>query len=415
MASAAQRRIKSISYAKYGYIFILPFFLVYFFFQFWPLINTFILSFHGNDSTTEDFVGMDNYKAILFSQDYDPQIVAGTKDSNYVINISGNEAWLSDSTDEVKNDLTSKGRITFGDLKKDYKNEYKALRADEQKKAGPAEQHNLFAQSFVNTLILWFGNFIPQIILSLSLAVWFTDAMLKIPGKGFFKVVMYMPNIITAASVAVLFLSLCSETKFGAFNQILHSFGVVKDIESQNSTDFVKFVGGKWEPRFVIMFIQTWMWFGNTMIMLMSGIMGINPSLFEAASIDGATSGQVFRKITLPLLSPIMVYTLVTSMIGGLQMFDIPFLFRKAGSDPNKNVRTVAVYIYERFHTRGTTDYSYGYSGAASVCLFIVTLILGSVTFYINRDKDAIAKKKQRKKLAQQAKIKNKQFGGLSI
>lgn len=98
-------------------------------------------------------------------------------------------------------------------------------------------------------------------------------------------------------------------------------------------------------------------------------------------------------------------------------MFDIPYLFHKGTgiSSINPNVRTVAVFIYERFHTRGTNDFSYGYSGAASVLLFIVTLILGSITFYLNRDKDAIAKKKQRKKLAQQAKIKNKQFGGLSI
>ena len=98
------------------------------------------------------------------------------------------------------------------------------------------------------------------------------------------------------------------------------------------------------------MFIQTWMWFGNTMIMLMSGIMGINPSLFEAASIDGASSGQVFRKITLPLLSPIMVYTLVTSMIGGLQMFDIPYLYHK-GTSINTDLETVAVFIYRNFHT----------------------------------------------------------------
>lgn len=383
MASAAQRRIKSISYAKYGYIFILPFFLVYFFFQFWPLINTFVLSFHGNDTTVDKYVGLDNYKTILFETEVDNDILLRTSDK-----LEGKSA-----------------------------EEKKAMIKAEQDKQALQSQHEFFKKSFGNTLILWFGNFIPQIILSLSLAVWFTDAMLKIPGKGFFKVVMYMPNIITAASVAVLFLSLCSESKYGAFNQILHSVGVVEDIESTASDDFVKFVTGTWEPRIVIMFIQTWMWFGNTMIMLMSGIMGINPSLFEAASIDGATSGQVFRKITLPLLSPIMVYTLVTSMIGGLQMFDIPYLFHKGTgiSSINPNVRTVAVFIYERFHTRGTSDFSYGYSGAASVLLFIVTLILGSITFYLNRDKDAIAKKKQRKKLAQQAKIKNKQFGGLSI
>ncbi len=335
MASAAQRRIKSISYAKYGYFFILPFFIVYFFFQLWPLINTFILSFHGNFSHEEEFVGLKNYTEILFG---------------------GGRAARS--------------------------------------------THDSFVRTLGNTIILWLGNFIPQIALSLSLAVWFTDAKLKIPGQGFFKVVMYMPNIITAASVAVLFLQLCSNT--GAVNQLLSSLG--KD-------EPVNFIRGNWEARGTVMFIQTWLWFGNTMIMLMSGIMGINPSLFEAANIDGASSGQVFRKITLPLLSPIMVYTLVTSMIGGLQMFDIPYLFHK-GNETNEHIETIAVFIYSKFHD---LQPNYGYSGAASVLLFIITIILGSITFYMNRDQDEIAKKKQRKKLIKQNKAKNKQFGGLDI
>ncbi|MBR4628230.1 MAG: sugar ABC transporter permease [Ruminococcus sp.] len=282
----------------------------------------------------------------------------------------------------------------------------------ENQKQGYDEQHNTFVQSLKNTIILWVGNFIPQILLSLSLAVWFTDAKLKIPGKGFFKVVMYMPNIITAASVAVLFLSICQQNEFGALRQVMHSLGMLDDVRSEKAS--VMHITGTWPPRFVVMFIQTWLWFGNTMIMLMSGIMGINPSLFEAASIDGASSGQVFRKITLPLLSPIMVYTLVTSMIGGLQMFDIPFMY-KNGRFVNEHLRTVAVYIYESFKNRPNEDYMYGYSGAASVILFIITSALGSITFYLNRDVDAIAKKKQRKKLEKQAKMQSKQFGGLSV
>ncbi|MBO4493055.1 MAG: sugar ABC transporter permease, partial [Ruminococcus sp.] len=243
MASGAQRRIKSISYAKYGYYFILPFFLVYFFFQLWPLINTFIVSFHGNGKNVEDWVGLQNYKDILFG---------GTR----------------------------KVRVI----------------------------HESFFRCLKNTVILWVGNFIPQLALSLSLAVWFTEAQLKIPGKGFFKVVMYLPNIITAASVAVLFLQLCgqSETNPGAVNLLLHKLGIVKRDAASGLYDTVPFIEGVWQSRIVVMFIQTWMWFGNTMIMLMSGIQGINPSLFEAASIDGASSGQVFRKITLPLLTPIM-------------------------------------------------------------------------------------------------------------
>ena len=398
MASAAQRRIKSISYAKYGYIFILPFFLIYFFFQLWPLVNTFKLSFYGNDAETSKFVGMDNYSKILFDTDYLEEVVN------------------AENPYKLKSDITVKNKdgqmVSYNELPKEEKKE---IIKEENIKQGYSKQHRDFVNSLKNTIILWIGNFIPQIILSLSLAVWFTDAKLKIPGKGFFKVIMYMPNIITAASVAVLFMSICSESRFGALNQILHSFGIVEDIESQNSDDFVMFISGKWESRFVVMFIQTWLWFGNTMIMLMSGIMGINPSLFEAASIDGASSGQVFRKITFPLLSPIMVYTLVTSMIGGLQMFDIPFMYHKQAGEVSPHLRTVAVFIYQDFKTKGTSDYLYGFSGAASVVLFFITASLGSITFYLNRDVDAIAKKKQRKKLEKQAKMQSKQFGGLSI
>ena len=149
------------------------------------------------------------------------------------------------------------------------------------------------------------------------------------------------------------------------------------------------------------------------MIMLMSGIQGINPSLFEAASIDGASSGQVFRKITLPLLTPIMAYTLITSMIGGLQMFDIPFLYNNTGT-PKDHIKTVAVMIFQYFHAQADEN-KMGYAGATSVLLFFITLALGLIAFYLTRDKDEIAKKKQRKKIAQQAKRESKQFGGISI
>lgn len=354
MASAAQRRIKSISYAKYGYLFILPFFLVYFFFQLYPLINTFVLAFHGNKETDAGtFLGLQNFQDILFG------------------------------------DRNRSARVI----------------------------HENFVDSLKNTIILWVGNFIPQIALSLSLAVWFTEAKLKIPGKGFFKVVMYLPNIITAASVAVLFLQLCgqSESEPGALNFLLNKLGIVDYDPASKKYDVIEFVKGEWPSRGVVMFIQTWMWFGNTMIMLMSGIMGINPSLFEAASIDGASSGQVFRKITFPLLSPIMAYTLVTSMIGGLQMFDIPYLYH---SDPNHvsdHLKTVAVFIYQKFHPSAGASKQMGYSGAASVLLFFITLVLGCIAFYITRDKDEIARKKQLKKNAKQAKQANKQFGGLTI
>lgn len=342
MASAAQKSIKSISYAKYGYMFIAPFFIVYCIFQLWPLINTFRLSFYGNGKTLETFVGLKNFQNILF----------------------GSETSI------------------------------------------PAQAiHEEFFNYFQNTIIIWLGNFVPQIILSLLLAVWFTDAKLKIPGKGFFKVIMYMPNIITAASVSALFLVLFGDGKYGAINSLLLSKEMI--------VEPIWFITDKTNSRILVMFIQTWMWFGNTMIMLMSGIMGINPSLFEAANIDGANSFQIFRKVTLPLLRPIMVYTLITSMIGGLQMFDIPYLLH-TGNTLVPHIQTAAVFVYEKFHK---TPYSpsYGYSAAASVILFFITGILGIFVFFFNRDKDEAERKKKLKKLKKQAKMRNKGFGGLDL
>ncbi|MDE5768735.1 MAG: sugar ABC transporter permease [Oscillospiraceae bacterium] len=342
MASAAQSRIKSISYAKYGYMFIAPFFLVYCFFQIWPLIYTFILSFKGNQSNNAAFVGLDNYTTILFGQGM---------------------------------------------------------------AAGAAATKAEFLQALGNTFILWFGNFVPQILLSLLLAVWFTDAKVKLPGKGFFKVVMYMPNIITAASVAALYVNLFGDSEYYFVNSLLMNAGMA---------DPIHFVTDPTISKIMVMFIQTWLWFGNTMIMLMSGIMGISPSLFEAADIDGANSTQQFFNITLPLLQPIMVYTLVTSMIGGLQMFDLPYLYHN-GSNFSRSLETVAVYIYYNFNKGTVEQANYGYAGAASIIIFAITAILGSVTFYVNRDQDAAAKKKQRKMAEKQQKARAKQGGGLTI
>lgn len=345
MASAAQRRIKSISYAKYGYMFIAPFFLVYCFFQVWPLIQTFILSFQGNGADAGNFVGFDNYGIILFG--------------------SG---------------------------------EGMGRRA--------AAMQELFLTSFKNTIILWFGNFIPQILLSLLLAVWFTDSKLHIPGVGFFKVVMYLPNIITAVSVAALFMRFISNSQLSAVNTLL----------TLNGSDPVSFEASAAWSRGIVMFIQTWLWFGNTMIMMMSGIMGINPSLFEAAAIDGASSGQVLRKVTLPLLRPMVVYTLITSMIGGLQMFDIPYLYHTGAGKINVNLRTVAVFVYEQFRAGAKVHQpDYGIAGAASVILFIITAALGVLVFRMNRDEDEHRKKQERKALVKEYKKQQKlaKNGGL--
>lgn len=358
MASNAQNRIKKISYAKYGYMFILPFFIVYFIFSFYPLVQTFILAFQTDIKGSMDMnpAGFANFKALIF----------------------GKATCIAEgAAKDIIKPLAAKG------------------------------YHEDFLISLGNTFQIWFLNFLPQIILSLVLAVWFTDQRLKIKGKGFFKVVMYMPNIITAASVAALFLAIFGSSRFGMVNAVLINMEKI----AENAP--IKFVDHTTASPIIVSFIQAWMWYGNTMILLMSGIMGINPSLFEAANIDGANSRQVFFRITLPILRPILLYTVITSMIGGMQMFDIPMLFR-TGTTPNMNTQTIAVYIYNQFSDASARHY--GISSAASLILFVITAAMGSLTFYINRDKDAIARKKQLKRLKQRAKAQGKnRFGGAGL
>ena len=125
------------------------------------------------------------------------------------------------------------------------------------------------------------------------------------------------------------------------------------------------------------------MWFGNTTILLMAGMMGIDTSLFEAAEVDGATSTQVFFKITLPLLRPILIYVMITSLIGGLQMFDVPQILTNGSGDPMRSTMTLIMYLNKHLYSK-----NYGMGGALSVILFIITGLLSLVVFKFSNKKD---------------------------
>lgn len=218
----------------------------------------------------------------------------------------------------------------------------------------------------LNTLILWILNFIPQIAVSLLLAVWFSSASIKLKGQQFFKTVIYMPNLIMAASFAMLFFALFSDG--GPINSILKNVGLTKDP--------IRFLARVDWTRTLICTMNFLMWFGNTTILLMSGIMGIDVSLFEAARIDGATPAQSFFKITMPLLLPIFAYVLITSMIGGIQMFDVPQILTNATGSPDRTSMTLIMFLNKHLASR-----NFGMAGAVSVLVFFVTGAL-SMTLY---------------------------------
>lgn len=292
-----------ISYAKWGYIFIAPFFLAYALFHFAPQLLTIYNSFFENyrEGLTQvgpNFVGLKNYITLF------------TPDKNGTIDIL--------------------------------------------KYAG-------------NTIVLWVCGAIPQVVISLMLACFFTSYRLKIKGQQFFKTVIYMPNLIMASAFAMLFYMLFSNV--GPVNQLLTQFGWI-----DTPIDFFNI---RFTVRGLISLMNFLMWFGNTTILLMAGIMGIDQSLFEAANIDGASSMQVFFKVTLPLLTPILVYTIITALIGGLQMFDVPQVLTNALGTPNRTSTTLVMYLNNYLKT----SKNYGMSGAISVVIFLITGLLSLVVF----------------------------------
>ena len=293
---------KKVSYAKWGYLFILPFFLVFLVFQLVPLVSTFYYSFfeYYRDGLTvvgPNFVGLKNYQELLS--------------------------------------------------------------ADLPKYIG-------------NTIVMWLIGFIPQIIVSLVLAAWFTDVRLRIKGKTFFKVVIYLPNLIMASAFAMLFFALFSVN--GPVNGLLKSLGVI-----HTPIRFLSSVAG---TRGLV----------GLMNFLMAAVMGISPSMFEAAELDGADHRQTFFKITLPLIRPILVYVLITSMIGGMQMFDIPQILTNGKGSPNRTATTVIMYLNNHLYSK-----NYGAAGAISVVLFIICAIL-CVGVYFTLNQEDEKKKHHHKK-----------------
>ena len=233
-----------------------------------------------------------------------------------------------------------------------------------------------FLKYLGNTLRIWVFNFIPQIALSLLAAALADFGQPEFGTRtGAHKVLIYMPNIITAASISLLFYAFLSQ--YGPLMSVLRNAGLI----SQNSN----IMSSTWGTSLAISFILLWMWYGNTTLLLISGMMGINASLYEAADLDGASTWQKFTRITLPLLKPILVYVLVTSAIGGLQLYDIPALFNASGyiGLPDDTSTTVTMYIM-RLHSTDT-----GRAAAVSIMLFLITVLISLFLFRAMRQSES--------------------------
>lgn len=234
---------------------------------------------------------------------------------------------------------------------------------------------DVFMRAVRNTWLLWILNFLPQMGVALLLAVWFNNARIKIMGAGMWRAMFYLPNLLTPAAVAALFASLFG--LYGPANQFVVRAGFFPEA--------VRFLESVVVTRSLVVFIQWWTWFGQTMIILMAGMTSIPIPLYEAAMVDGATAWQMFTRVTVPLLKPILIYIFVTSLVGGMQMFDIPFLLTDSRGSPQSSIQTNNILMYMKFNS------SKGHIGAASsvgVLVFIMTTVCALGIFYFMNERN---------------------------
>lgn len=396
----------TVQYDRWGYFFIAPFFLIYVIFSLIPLLTTFVYSFFEYYRDGLDEIGPNFKVSKYFSgreEYYDWQIEDASValddliieyDGENTINISLKDR-IVETVTEIAEDIDVKKytktvtklvnlAIQKGNTPEEVINQAKECMLDKQWAFSRnceivfASDDNM-AKYFYNTILMWLLGFVPQILISLLLAVWFTNTELRLKGQRFFKTVIYLPNLIMAAAFALLFVSLMSP--IGPINNIFKSL-----YDKMNATEIAKGTLSAFEPirffsltgwsRLIIAFMNFLMWYGNTTILLMAGVMGIDNSLFEAARIDGASPIKIFFKITIPLLLPIFVYVLVTSLIGGIQMFDVPQVITNSSGGPNRTTMTIIMKLNKHLANK-----NYGPAGITSILVFIITGILSGVVY----------------------------------
>lgn len=222
----------------------------------------------------------------------------------------------------------------------------------------------LFYSALKNTVFMWLIGAVPQMIFAFLLAAIFHYTPVK--GKGFMRAVYYVPRLVTAVSISALVRQFLNYPS-GVVNQLLLQSGLISSP--------INLLNEALAAQTTVGIMHWWMFFGNTMVMVMSGMTGISKDLYEAGKIDGASSWQMFWKITMPLLSPITLYVLLTSFIGGLQSFEVQQVLTGGLGAPQGSLVTVVMYMYNTGFRYG----NFGYAGAIAYYLFVFIAIFSVI------------------------------------
>lgn len=221
-------------------------------------------------------------------------------------------------------------------------------------------EDDYFLLALKNTVLFAVATTIGIVVLGLLLALLLNAA---IKGKAFFRTVFYLPAVLSLIVIGIMFKAVF-KLDGGILNQILNAIGL-----SSLTKDWL---GNGTTAMWSIIFVQIWKWSGFAMAIYLAGLQGISADYYEAATIDGATAWQRFRKITLPLLAPAFTVVITMNTIGGFKVFEQVYVMTNGG--PGNATQVLNTYIYKEF-SKGTL----GRSSAASLLLFLLIAVIAVV------------------------------------
>ena len=207
--------------------------------------------------------------------------------------------------------------------------------------------------------------------LSIPIALLVALLLLKLDkGRNGFVFIIFLPHVCAIVAMSVLFKWLYQPT-FGLFNHILKALSLPPQ----------GFLNDPKQAIFSIIAMDIWQGLGYQVIILLAGLMEIPDALTEAATIDGANARQVFFKVTLPLLGSVMLFVVVTTLIGAFQVFDRVAVMTRG--EPGKSTYVLAYFIYRY----GLYHYRAGYATAAAMVMFVMVMVITLVQFKLLRPK----------------------------
>ncbi len=233
------------------------------------------------------------------------------------------------------------------------------------------------SSAVINTLIIVFISVPISIFLALAISVALNSIK---PLKGFFQTIYFLPYVTNTIAIGLVF-AYMFKTDGGLVNQFLKIFGV-----NVTGLSWVESNAVYWRSMFVLIFYSIWSALAFKIMVFLTSIQGIDKQYYQAASIDATPKGRIFSKITVPLISPMIFYITVTSVIGAFKIYNaIVALFGVAGAPPGVryNLQSIVMYIYQFID--GSNAGNLSVAAAASLILFAIILVLTIVQMQVSK------------------------------